>query len=105
MLQLAHEGKISVEKVVEKMCHNPSILFHIDRRGFIREQYYADLVLIDEKEDTITKDNILYKCQWSPFENQTFNYKIDKVLLNGKIAYSDGEVNQNIRGEKLLFNR
>lgn len=105
MLQLAHEGKISVEKVVEKMCHNPSILFHIDRRGFIREQYYADLVLIDEKEETITKDNILYKCQWSPFENQTFNYKIDKVLLNGKIAYSDGEVNQNIRGEKLLFNR
>lgn len=105
ILQLAHEGKISVEKVVEKMCHNPSILFHIDRRGFIREQYYADLVLIDEKEETITKDNILYKCQWSPFENQTFNYKIDKVLLNGKIAYSDGEVNQNIRGEKLLFNR
>lgn len=105
MLQLAHKGKISVEKVVGKMCHNPSILFHIDRRGFIREQYYADLVLIDEKEETVNKENILYKCQWSPFENQTFNYKVDTVLLNGKIAYADGIVNEDIRGKKLSFNR
>lgn len=105
MLQLAHQGKISVEKVVEKMCHNPSILFRIDKRGFIREQYYADLVLIDEKEETVNKENILYKCQWSPFENQTFNYKVDTVLLNGEIAYTDGIVNEDIRGKKLSFNR
>lgn len=104
MLELSENGKISKEEVVQKMCHNPAILFRIDKRGFIREGYYADLVLIKKQDYVVDKSNILYKCAWSPFEGQKLSYAIDTVLLNGQVAYTNGEVKEVI-GERLRFDR
>ena len=93
MLELSKQGKVSVEKVVEKMCHAPAILYQIKNRGYIREGYYADLVLVDpDQECKVTKENILYKCQWSPFENQVFSTTIKATFVNGDIAYERGNV-------------
>lgn len=104
MLELSEQGKLSKEKVVEKMCHNPAILYKVANRGYIREGYYADVVLVEKKQQTITEENILYKCKWSPLEGETFNYTINTVLLNGKVAFDKG-VLHDVRGERLLFNR
>lgn len=106
MLELWHKGSISLEKIVEKMCHNPAILFNIRKRGFIREGYKADLCLIDpDKPWTVTKDNILYKCGWSPFEGTTFRSGVFMTIINGTIVYNDGLINENFRGQRLLFDR
>jgi dihydroorotase len=105
MLQKMDQGLISIEKIVEKMAHNPAILFQIEKRGFIKEGYFADIVIIDKKPFTVTKNNILYKCGWSPFEGFTFNYSIDKTFVNGNLVYSDGKVIENSFGARLLFNR
>jgi len=103
MLEMHKQHKISKEIIVEKMCHAPAILFNIDRRGYIREGYYADLVLINpDKNYTVTQDNILYKCKWSPLENETFSSTIEKTFLNGEIAYENGVVNE-VRGQALRF--
>jgi dihydroorotase len=92
MLQKVQEGKISIEKMVEKMCHNPAIVFNVVNRGYIQEGYFADLVLIDlKKEYTVNKSNILYKCGWSPLENTTFQHSIDSVWVNGTKSYEKGE--------------
>ena len=106
MLEFYHRGKISLEKIVEKMCHNVAILFEIDRRGFIREGFYADLVLVDlKKEYTVTKENILAKCGWSPFEGTTFHSMITHTIVNGHLVYENGVFDESKKGKRLNFNR
>ncbi len=98
--------KISLEKIIQKMCHNPSHLFQIEKRGFIKEGYYADLVLIDmNKKWTVNKSNLLYKCKWSPFENVTFNSMVTHTFINGKLAYCNGKFAKDKYGLRLTFNR
>lgn len=104
MLEFVHKKKLTLEKLVEKMCHNPSICFSIKNRGFIREGYAADLVLIDlNKPWQIKKDNLLYKCGWSPFEGETFNSQVTHTFVNGHLAYHDGKFDESKKGERLLF--
>ncbi|MCG9879941.1 MAG: dihydroorotase [Bacteroidia bacterium] len=106
LLQLHKQGKISLEKIVEKACHNVAILFEIDRRGYIREGFYADLVLVDLNQSyTVNKENILYKCGWSPFEGQTFDSKILKTFVNGHLVYNEGQFDESKKGMRLKFNR
>ncbi|WP_291800859.1 dihydroorotase [Lutibacter sp.] len=106
LLQAHRQGKISIEKIIEKMCHNPAKIFKIKKRGFIKKGYYADLVLIDVSSPwTVTKDNILYKCGWSPFEGTTFYSKITHTFVNGHLAYQNGIFHNTIKGKRLLFNR
>lgn len=106
MLENYKNGKISLEKIVEKMCHNPAILFQIEKRGFIREGYKADLVLVDtDKHWTVSKENILYKCGWSPLEGSTFTTQISHTFVNGKLAYENGQLHPEKYGERLLFAR
>ena len=106
ILEKVKEGVISIEKAVEKMSHNPAKLFQIEKRGFIKEGYYADLVLINtNKPQTVSKDNILYKCGWSPFEGTTFSSTITHTFVNGNLIYNDGVFNDNIKGKRLTFNR
>lgn len=106
MLEFYRQNKISLEKVVEKMSHNPAILFDIDRRGFIREGFWADLVLVDlNKPYTVTKNNILYKCKWSPFEDYTFKASIDSTIVSGHLTYHNGIFNESKMGERLKFIR
>lgn len=103
MLELAKQGKITKEQVVDKMSHAPTTLFHIHNRGYIREGYFADLVLVNpNKPYTISKDNILYKCKWSPLENETLSHSIEKTFLNGQVAFDNGIVKE-VRGEALTF--
>jgi len=106
MLSFANQGKISLEQVVEKMCHNPAICFQVENRGFIRESYFADLVLVDLNNPwEVTKENILYKCGWSPFEGEAFNVQITHTFVNGHIAYEYGNFNETQRGMRLTFDR
>ena len=106
MIKLYKQEKISLEKIVEKTAHNPAILFQIEKRGFIREGYYADLVLIDlSKPWTVNKDNILYKCGWSPLEGTTFPSRITHTFVNGNLMYKEGVFNDLIKGKRLEFNR
>ena len=106
MLELWHRNMISIEKIVEKMCHNPAVLFNIKERGFIREGYKADLTLIDpDNLWKVSRENILYKCGWSPFEGTTFRSKVVKTIVNGTIVYDNGIINDGYRGQKLLFDR
>ncbi len=106
MLELYHDGLLSLEKIVTLMCHNPSILFSIKERGFIREGYKADLAIVDLDDPwTVSPENILYKCGWSPFEGKTFNSRVNYTIINGNVAYENGKVDNNHRGEKLEFNR
>jgi dihydroorotase len=96
MLEFVKRGIWNIEKVVEKMCHAPADLFKIDRRGYIREGYYADLVLVNpDKSFEITISNVLYKCHWSPLEGEIMHHKIDTTFVNGKIVYQHGEVVEN----------
>lgn len=104
MLELAMEGRFTYEKVVEKMAHMPAELFRIEGRGYIRPGYYADLVLVDPSQSwTVAKENILYKCGWSPFEGYTFHHAIWKTFVNGQLAYSDGRVNESVRGMEVRY--
>jgi dihydroorotase len=106
LLEKVKEGVISIEKLVEKMSHNPAKLFQIEKRGFIKEGFYADLVLIDpNKPQTVSKENILYKCGWSPFEGTTFSSTITHTFVNGKLIYNQGVFNEKIKGKRLTFNR
>lgn len=105
MLQKMDQGLITIEKIVEKMAHNPAILFQIEKRGFIKEGYFADLVVLDKRPVTVTKSNILYKCGWSPFEGITFNYAIDKTFVNGNLVYADNKIVDGTFGARLTFNR
>jgi len=106
MLELWHRKIFSLEKVIEMMCHNPAILFNIRKRGFIREGYQADLCLVDPSSPwSVSKQNLLYKCGWSPFEGQTFSSKVAKTIVNGTIVYDDGIINNDYRGQRLMFDR
>jgi len=106
MIQHHLNNKISLEKIVTKMCHNPAILFQIKKRGYIRKGYYADLVLIDmNKSWTVKKENILYKCNWSPFEGLQFDSQVTHTIVNGKLVYENGLFNSTLSGKKLTFNR
>jgi dihydroorotase len=102
MLEFVRNGEVSLSWVVEKMCHNPAKLFRISERGFLREGYFADMVLVDPSRPwTVKKDNILYKCGWSPFEGTTFKTRIEKTIVNGQVVYDKGKFNENFRGERL----
>ena len=106
ILEFFHEGKISLEKIVQKMCHNPAILFQISKRGFIREGYYADLVLVDlNRSWTVDSENILYKCGWSPFQGKTFRSKVTDTFVSGHLVYSNGEFDERMKGQRLFFER
>ncbi|HEY5590820.1 MAG TPA: dihydroorotase [Paludibacter sp.] len=104
MLQMVKQGVFSLEKVVEKMCHAPAELFRIEKRGFIRPGYYADLVLVDpNREWMVNADNILYKCGWSPFEGTKFSASVLQTWVNGKLVYDNGQFDETVRGKRLLF--
>ena len=106
VLEKVKEGVLPIEKAVEKMCHNPAKIFKIDKRGFIKEGFYADLVLVDPNLSwKVEKENILYKCGWSPFEGQEFSNKITHTFVNGNLLYNEGTFNEEIKGERLVFNR
>ena len=106
LLTAYHKGLVSLEKIVEKACHNPAILFDIKDRGYIKEGYFADLVFIDlDKEYKITKNDLLYKCGWSPFEGTKFKGKIEKTILNGTLVYDKGKINSKSAAKELTFNR
>ncbi|WP_114937163.1 dihydroorotase [Mucilaginibacter endophyticus] len=106
MLELYHHGKISLEQIVEKMAHNVATLFQIEKRGFIREGYWADLVLVDlNKPWNVNKNNILYKCNWSPFEGNTFRSQVAYTLISGNLAYANGSLIEDKPGKRLTFNR
>ena len=106
MLQKHKEGMLSLEKLVEKMCHNPAKLFDIEKRGFIREGYYADLVLVDlESSWEATRENNFYKCGWSPFEGFTFDAKITHTFVNGHLAYENGSFSEERNARRLTFDR
>jgi dihydroorotase len=106
MLELWHRKVFSLEKIVEMMCHNPAILFNIKDRGFIREGYKADLCLIDPASPwMVSKKNILYKCGWSPFEGTTFRSKVVQTIVNGTIVFDNGNINNDYRGQRLMFDR
>ncbi len=106
MMESYHNGRISLEKIVQKMCHNPAILFQIKGRGFIKEGYYADLVVVDPNNPwEVTKSNIAYKCGWSPFEGQTFSSKISHTFVNGHLAYENGSFSNLRNAKRLTFNR
>jgi dihydroorotase len=104
MLQLAKQGVFSREKVVEKMCHAPAELFNIEKRGFIRSGYYADLTLVNPNNSwKVSPENILYKCGWSPFEGMRFDTRVEKTWVNGHKVYDQGEFDEKVRGKRLLF--
>ncbi len=106
MLQLFEQGKISLEKIVEKMAHNPAICFQVEKRGFLREGYWADLVLVDLANPTeVNRQNVLSKCGWSPFEGLIFSASIHTTIVSGRIAYQNGQVVEGGVGERLLFER
>ena len=106
MLEFYRQGKISLEKVVEKIAHSPAICFQIENRGFIREGYWADLVLVDlNKPLTVSRSNVLSKCGWSPFEGQTFSSSVVSTIVSGKLVYEQGVIKDGIVGKRLSFNR
>lgn len=106
LLTAVKKGKISIEKLVQKACHNPAILFQIEKRGYLKEGYFADMVLVDmEGKTPVSRDNILYKCGWSPFEGTTFDAKIEQTWVNGKSVYQSGKIMENKAAMRLTFNR
>ena len=106
MMERVHDGMWDIQTMVEKMCHNPAILFRMEDRGYIREGYHADLVLLEPNRPwKVSKDNILYKCQWSPFEGTVFKSKVTHTFVNGHLAFKEGKFDDSQLGERLLFNR
>jgi dihydroorotase len=106
MFEAHHQGKISIEKIVEKMCHNPAKIFKIEKRGFVKEGYYADLVLVDTSMPwNVKKENILAQCGWSPFEGYNFKSRITHTFVNGNLVYHNFKVNDQPFGKRLLFDR
>jgi dihydroorotase len=106
MFEAYHQGKISIEKIVEKMCHNPAKIFKIEKRGFIKEGFYADLAIVDiAKPWSVKKENILYKCGWSPLEGTNFKSRVVYTLVNGQIVNQNGNLKEIKAGQRLLFDR
>lgn len=106
LLEQYHKGIFDLELIARKTSHAPATLFNVADRGFIREGYWADLVVVDLNKPTpVTRDSVLYKCGWSPFEGYTFRSSIETTVLNGEVAYHAGEVKPDVRGQRLQFNR
>ena len=106
MLDFHHQQKISLEKIIEKMCHAPADCFQVKNRGYLREGYFADIAIVDiQKEYTITNQNILYKCGWSPLENKTFKGEVTQTFVNGNLVYNNGLFDESKKGQRLLFSR
>lgn len=106
MLELYHNNKLSLIDIVNKMCHTPAEIFQVKERGYIREGYWADLVLVDmDSPWTVEEKNILYKCKWSPFENQNFKSRITHTFVNGKLVYDNGVFDESVKGKRLVFDR
>ena len=106
MLDFFHAGRIRLEKIVEKMCHNPAILFQISKRGFVREGYYADLVLVEMNHPwKVDTENILYKCGWSPFQGRIFKSRVVTTFVSGHMAFHDGQFDESMKGQRLFFDR
>lgn len=106
MLEFFYKGEIPMESIVEKMCHAPAICFQVEKRGFIRQGYFADLVVVDiNKPQKVSQENIFYKCQWSPFEGSVFNSSIDKTFVNGNLVFDNGVFNAGNYGMRLTFER
>lgn len=106
MLEFYHQGKISLEKIVEKMSHDPAICFQIKDRGYLNEGYFADAVLVDlNKRWTVEPSNLLYKCGWSPFEGKEFTGQVQKTFVSGHLAYNNGTFDEAVKGERLEFSR
>ena len=106
MFEAHLQGKISVEKIVQKMCHNPAIIFKIEKRGFIKEGYFADLAIVNpSKPWSVNKDNILYQCGWSPFEGTNFKSRISHTFVNGQLVYENAKVKELKAAKRLLFDR
>ena len=106
ILEMYHRGQISIEKIVQKMCHNPAVLFQIEKRGYIKKGYFADLVLVDlNKPWTVKKENILYKCGWSPFEGTTFKSRVSHTFVNGTLAFENFKFNEVKASKQLTFLR
>jgi dihydroorotase len=106
MFEAHHQGKISIEKIVEKMCHNPAKIFKIEKRGFIKEGYYADLVIVNTSLPwSVKKENILAKCGWSPFDGYNFKSRITHTFVNGELVYQNFKVKESPVGKRLLFDR
>jgi len=104
MMDYVAEGRMSIEKMVEKMCHNPAILYQIEGRGYLREGYAADMVLLSENHQPVTKESLQYKCGWSPLEGHTFKYTPEKVWVNGSLSF-DGAITADLNPQRLLFVR
>jgi dihydroorotase len=103
MLEFYKQGLISLEKIAEKMCHNPAILYRIEKRGFIREGYFADLTIVDLNSSwTVSQENILSKCGWSPLDGTTFQAKVTHTFVNGNLVYENGRFNETIKGQALI---
>jgi len=105
MLDFVERGKISLNQVVRKMCHNPADLFQVHKRGYLREGYYADIAVVQPKTWTVGKENIVAQCGWSPFEGQSFNYAVTHTLVNGHLAYNQGVISPEVKGMRLTFDR
>ena len=104
MLEFHKQGLISLEKIVEKMCHNPAVFYRMNKRGFIKEGYYADLTLVDlNSKWTVTKENLLYKCGWSPLEGTTFHSEIKQTFGNGNLVYDNGKFNETSKGMEITI--
>jgi dihydroorotase len=105
-LELVKKGTFTLEHIVQKTSHDVATLFEINKRGYIREGYFADLVLVDLDNDwTVNKDNLLYKCGWSPFEGVRFTTKVEKTFVNGNLVYDNGDIIEGVNGKRLLFER
>ena len=105
LLECYKQGRLSLTSIAEKLSHNPAIAFQVSKRGFIREGYYADLVLVDEKAQHISNDNVLYKCRWTPFDGTTLHYSISHTFVNGNLVFENGNINDHYKGKSLEFNR
>ena len=103
MLQLMENGEITLENIVDKMCHAPADIFRIQQRGYLREGYKADIVLVERNPWTVTKENLLYKCGWSPLEGTTLSYRVNTTIVNGHTVYREGKFDETYRGELLTF--
>jgi len=106
MLEFCHQGLMKPEQVVTKMCHAPADLFGINKRGYIRKGYFADLVIVDMNSRwTVNEDNILYKCKWSPLSGMSFSSAITHTFVNGNLVYENGRFNEQFKGQRLLFDK
>ena len=106
ILEAHHNGKISLETIIQKMCHNPAILFDVNKRGYLKEGYYADLVIFNLNNPwKVSKENLMYKCNWSPFEDTTFKSRVLQTIVNGNTVFKDGVIIESKMGQKIEFNR